>query len=50
MGKPAFYEPETDQLITKLQGLAHPGDVIVIFSNGSFDGLAGRLKVVGCRL
>ena len=44
MGKPAFYEPITDHIITTLQSLTHPGDVVVIFSNGSFDGLASRLQ------
>ncbi|MBX9576993.1 MAG: UDP-N-acetylmuramate:L-alanyl-gamma-D-glutamyl-meso-diaminopimelate ligase [Chthoniobacterales bacterium] len=43
-GKPAFYEPATDQIITRVQSLAKPGDVIVIFSNGSFDNLKNKLK------
>ena len=42
-GKPAFYEPVTDQLITRIRSLAKPGDVIVIFSNGAFDNLKGKL-------
>lgn len=45
MGKQAFYEPSTDEIIIRLQSLAQPGDVIVIFSNGSFDGLVKRLKI-----
>ena len=44
MGKPAFYEPITDGIIAKLQSLTQPGDVVVIFSNGSFDGLISRLQ------
>lgn len=46
MGKPAFYEPETNQLITRIQSLAKPGDVMVIFSNGSFDNLKTKLKSI----
>ena len=42
-GKPAFYEPSTEQIIAKLHSLTRSGDVIVIFSNGSFDGLAKKL-------
>ena len=42
-GKPAFYEPLTDRLIARVKLLAHPGDVIVIFSNGSFDGVSKKL-------
>jgi len=43
-GKPAFYEPSTDQIITRIRSLSKPGDVIVIFSNGSFDNLKSKLK------
>ena len=43
LGKQAFYEPSTDQIAMRLQRLVHPGDVVVIFSNGSFDGLAKKL-------
>lgn len=43
-GKPAFYEPITDQLIARIRSLAEPGDVIVIFSNGSFDGVSKKLQ------
>ena len=42
-GKPAFYESNTDQIITRVKSLAKPGDVIVIFSNGSFDQLKDKL-------
>lgn len=44
-GKPAFYEPEIDHIITRVKTLAKPGDVIVIFSNGSFDNLKTKLKI-----
>lgn len=42
-GKEAFYEPSSDEIVKKLQTLLHPGDVVVIFSNGSFDGLSKKL-------
>lgn len=42
--KLAFYEPVTEQLIARIRLLAAPGDVIVIFSNGSFDNLKNKLK------
>ena len=43
LGKQSFYESSTDQIVTRLEKLLHPGDVVVIFSNGAFDGLAGKL-------
>ncbi len=43
-GKVAFYEPQTDQIMTRIRSLAKPGDVVVIFSNGSFDNLKSKLK------
>lgn len=42
-GKKGFYEPITDQIVHRLQSLAQPGDVIVIFSNGAFNGLHEKL-------
>ena len=42
-GKPAFYEPNVDQIIARIRPLAKSGDVIVVFSNGGFDGIHGRL-------
>lgn len=42
-GKPAFYEPDTDQIIKRLRSCIYSGDVIVIFSNGSFDNLKTKL-------
>ena len=42
-GKPAFYEPGADDIITRLKPLAKNGDVIVIFSNGGFDGIHAKL-------
>ncbi len=47
MGKKAFYEPSVDQIVLKLQSLLKPEDIIVIFSNGSFEGLRARLQTTG---
>lgn len=43
MGKPAFYEPTADAIIEKLKPLAQSGDVVVVFSNGGFDGIHQKL-------
>ena len=42
-GNPAFYEPTADAIIEKLKPLAQSGDVVVVFSNGGFDGIHGKL-------
>lgn len=42
-GRPAFYEPTADAIIEKLKPLAQPGDVVVVFSNGGFDGIHQKL-------
>lgn len=42
-GKPAFYEPTADTIVTRLKTLAGPGDVVVVFSNGGFDGIHDKL-------
>ena len=42
-GKPAFYEPTADDIIEKLKPLAKSGDVVVVFSNGGFDGIHQKL-------
>ena len=42
-GKPAFYEPNVDAIIARLRPLAREGDVVVVFSNGGFDGIHDRL-------
>lgn len=42
-GKPAFYEPGTTEIIDRLKPLVKSGDVIVVFSNGGFDGIHARL-------
>ncbi|HEY5812397.1 MAG TPA: Mur ligase family protein, partial [Terrimicrobiaceae bacterium] len=42
-GKPAFYEASADDIVTRLRLLAKAGDVIVVFSNGGFDGIHQKL-------
>lgn len=42
-GKPAFYEPTADAIVDKLKSLAREGDVVVVFSNGGFDGIHQKL-------
>jgi len=42
-GKPAFYEPDVEQIIARVKELARPGDVVAVFSNGGFDNIHSRL-------
>ena len=42
-GKPAFYEPTADAIISRLGPLAASGDVVAVFSNGGFDGIHQKL-------
>lgn len=42
-GKEAYYFSDTEGLVSFLLETAHSGDLIVCMSNGSFDGLTGRL-------
>ncbi len=42
-GIPAFYEPYVDDILRRMKPLAKPGDVIVVFSNGGFEGIHQRL-------
>jgi UDP-N-acetylmuramate: L-alanyl-gamma-D-glutamyl-meso-diaminopimelate ligase len=42
-GVPAFYEPKVDDILNRVRPLAKPGDVIVVFSNGGFEGIHRRL-------
>jgi UDP-N-acetylmuramate: L-alanyl-gamma-D-glutamyl-meso-diaminopimelate ligase len=42
-GKPAFYEPTAGDIVAKLKPLVKSGDVVVVFSNGGFDGIHDRL-------
>ncbi len=42
-GIPAFYEPGVEDILHRVKPLAKPGDVIVVFSNGGFEGIHQRL-------
>lgn len=42
-GKPAFYEPDVDAIITRLKANVRERDVIVVLSNGGFGGIHERL-------
>jgi UDP-N-acetylmuramate: L-alanyl-gamma-D-glutamyl-meso-diaminopimelate ligase len=42
-GKPAFYEPDVEQIIVRVKELARSGDVVAVFSNGGFDNIHSRL-------
>ena len=42
-GKPSFYEPSADDIVERIKPLAAEGDVIVVFSNGGFDGIHQKL-------
>ncbi len=42
-GRPAFYEPTVADIVARIVPLVSPGDVIVVFSNGGFDGIHERL-------
>jgi UDP-N-acetylmuramate: L-alanyl-gamma-D-glutamyl-meso-diaminopimelate ligase len=42
-GKPAFHEPSADRIIEQLRPQLQEGDVLVVLSNGAFDGLHAKL-------
>ena len=42
-GKPAFYEADADAIVAKAKSHIKPGDVVVVFSNGGFDGIHQKL-------
>ena len=42
-GREAYYEPTTEAIIDKLKARCTKGDVIIIFSNGGFDGIHNKL-------
>lgn len=42
-GLPAFYEPDADAIVTRLEAEARDGDVIIVFSNGGFGGIHEKL-------
>lgn len=45
-GSPCFHEADTEAILTRLKAEARSGDVIIIFSNGGFDGIHGKLVKV----
>lgn len=42
-GRESYHEPTTGSIIDRLKERSHQGDVIVLFSNGGFDGIHGKL-------
>jgi UDP-N-acetylmuramate: L-alanyl-gamma-D-glutamyl-meso-diaminopimelate ligase len=42
-GRMAFTEPGADAIVARLKSLAEPGDVVVVLSNGGFDGIHAKL-------
>jgi UDP-N-acetylmuramate: L-alanyl-gamma-D-glutamyl-meso-diaminopimelate ligase len=42
-GKPAHYLPDADSIVRHVGGLAQPGDVICVFSNGGFGSIHEKL-------
>ena len=42
-GRPAFYEPDANAIVERLAAEAHDDDVLVVFSNGGFDGIHQKL-------
>ncbi|MDD4933248.1 MAG: UDP-N-acetylmuramate:L-alanyl-gamma-D-glutamyl-meso-diaminopimelate ligase [Methylacidiphilaceae bacterium] len=42
-GKLAFFEPDASAIAIHMATLARPGDVLVVFSNGGFDGIHEKL-------
>jgi UDP-N-acetylmuramate: L-alanyl-gamma-D-glutamyl-meso-diaminopimelate ligase len=42
-GRPAFYEPDVAHILDRLVPLLKAPDVVVVFSNGGFDGIHGKL-------
>jgi len=39
----AHYEPDADSIVAKLTPLTAPGDIVIVFSNGGFDGIHEKL-------
>ncbi len=42
-GVPAFYEPDADAIVSRLETEARDGDVLVVFSNGGFEDIHDKL-------
>ncbi|MEY4484362.1 MAG: UDP-N-acetylmuramate:L-alanyl-gamma-D-glutamyl-meso-diaminopimelate ligase, partial [Verrucomicrobiota bacterium] len=43
MGRMSFHEPDVDAIIERLKSQAREGDVVIVFSNGGFDGIHAKL-------
>jgi UDP-N-acetylmuramate: L-alanyl-gamma-D-glutamyl-meso-diaminopimelate ligase len=42
-GRACFHEPDTDAIVARLKAECRSGDVILVFSNGGFDGIHDKL-------
>jgi len=42
-GRPCWFETNTDAIVSRLKAESRSGDVIVVFSNGGFDGIHDKL-------
>lgn len=42
-GRPCWFEADTDGIVSRLKAECRSGDVIVVFSNGGFDGIHDKL-------
>jgi UDP-N-acetylmuramate: L-alanyl-gamma-D-glutamyl-meso-diaminopimelate ligase len=42
-GKPTAYLPDADAIVAHLAKTVQGGDIIVVFSNGGFGGIHGKL-------
>jgi UDP-N-acetylmuramate: L-alanyl-gamma-D-glutamyl-meso-diaminopimelate ligase len=42
-GRPAFYEKSADAIVARIVPMLQPKDVVVVFSNGGFDGIHEKL-------
>ncbi len=42
-GRPSFYEKDADHIVDRLLPLVRPDDVVVVFSNGGFDGIHEKI-------
>jgi UDP-N-acetylmuramate: L-alanyl-gamma-D-glutamyl-meso-diaminopimelate ligase len=42
-GRPAFYEKDAAHIVDRLIPLVRPDDVVVVFSNGGFDGIHEKI-------
>lgn len=42
-GRPCWFEPSTEAIVNRLKVESRSGDVIVVFSNGGFDGVHDRI-------